>query len=147
MPQMDGIEATLAIRAAEKAAGRGRVPIIAVTANPDKSLCLNADMDDFLFKPVMLPELEQIMKKWVGLPKLEPQSSDKSEKSETHRGSASPTTPIKSIEPQFGFAAAASASDKETLVAAEGDVPMTAAETPVITDAAPPADNSGNVIE
>jgi len=65
MPQMDGIEATIAIRQAEQANNRERVPIIAITANPDRSLCLNADMDDFLFKPVMLPELEQLLKKWL----------------------------------------------------------------------------------
>jgi len=66
MPQMDGIEATIAIRQAEQANNHERVPIIAMTANPDRSLCLNADMDDFLFKPVMLPELEQLLKKWLG---------------------------------------------------------------------------------
>jgi CheY-like chemotaxis protein len=105
MPQMDGIEATIAIRQAEQANNRKRVPIIAMTANPDRSLCLNADMDDFLFKPVMLPELEQLLKKWLG----KEEKSDLLElKAESHAGSSVPNMPMKSIEPQFGFAASAS---------------------------------------
>ncbi|MDR3613440.1 MAG: response regulator [Candidatus Obscuribacterales bacterium] len=112
MPQIDGIEATIAIRQAEQANNRERVPIIAMTANPDRSLCLNADMDDFLFKPVMLPELEQLLKKWLS----------KEEKSESkvssigaalqstaasHAGASVEDLPMKSIKPKFGFAASA----------------------------------------
>jgi CheY-like chemotaxis protein/signal transduction histidine kinase len=54
MPEMDGFEATAAIRAKEGDAGR-RVPIIAVTAHAmkgDEERCLRAGMDGYVAKPV-----------------------------------------------------------------------------------------------
>ncbi len=53
MPEMDGFEATLAIRSREK--GDRRVPIVAATANAyseDKARCLAAGMDDYISKPI-----------------------------------------------------------------------------------------------
>jgi CheY-like chemotaxis protein len=54
MPEMDGLEATRAIRQREKGSGR-HVPIIAVTANAmtgDREQCLQAGMDDYVAKPL-----------------------------------------------------------------------------------------------
>ena len=59
MPEMDGLAATAAIRAAETPAG-GRVPIVAMTAHAmdgDRQRCLDAGMDGYLTKPVRSADL------------------------------------------------------------------------------------------
>ncbi|GGC65504.1 response regulator [Undibacterium terreum] len=59
MPVMDGIEATLAIRARELIQG-GHVPIVAMTANVmagDRERCLQAGMDDYISKPIQAGKL------------------------------------------------------------------------------------------
>jgi PAS domain S-box-containing protein len=54
MPEMDGFQATAAIRARERTGG-GRMPIVALTAHAmsgDAERCLAADMDAYVSKPV-----------------------------------------------------------------------------------------------
>ncbi len=66
MPGMDGFEATKAIRLHE--AGRGRAPIVALTANAqssDRERCLAAGMDDFLAKPLQAASLERVLRRWL----------------------------------------------------------------------------------
>ena len=63
MPEMDGIEATRRIRAAEAASGAPRTPIVALTANAfgeDREACLAAGMDDFLVKPLDRERLAEL---------------------------------------------------------------------------------------
>ena len=66
MPEMDGFEATRAIRLAEQAAGTGRhLPIVALTANAvkgDRDRCLAAGMDTYLTKPVNRGQLEECIR-------------------------------------------------------------------------------------
>ena len=65
MPKMDGLEATTAIRSREVAKQNQRVPIIAMTANPDRERCIKAGMDDFIFKPVLLAQLRDLLDRWL----------------------------------------------------------------------------------
>jgi CheY-like chemotaxis protein len=65
MPHMSGLEATAAIRSAEKELHKPETPIIAMTANPDKQKCLNVGMNDFIFKPVMLEPLQIVLSRWI----------------------------------------------------------------------------------
>ncbi len=63
MPEMDGLEATRRIRAAESASGT-HTPIIALTANAfgeDREACLAAGMDDFLVKPLARERLAELL--------------------------------------------------------------------------------------
>jgi CheY-like chemotaxis protein/HPt (histidine-containing phosphotransfer) domain-containing protein len=63
MPEMDGLEATRAIRARDRGATR-RQPIIAMTAHAmkgDEERCLAGGMDGYVSKPVRFEELEYVI--------------------------------------------------------------------------------------
>jgi signal transduction histidine kinase/CheY-like chemotaxis protein len=67
MPEMDGFEATMAIREAELVTGR-HVPIIALTASAmesDREHCMAAGMDDYLSKPIKPKELAEMLERWI----------------------------------------------------------------------------------
>ena len=69
MPQMDGFEATRAIRAAEVGTDR-HVSIVALTANAmqqDREQCLAAGMDDYLTKPFTKQALTAAVERWAEL--------------------------------------------------------------------------------
>jgi CheY-like chemotaxis protein len=63
MPVLDGLDATRAIRVAERATGH-HLPIIALTANAmkgDDLICLEAGMDAYLTKPIDLDRLAAML--------------------------------------------------------------------------------------
>jgi PAS domain S-box-containing protein len=64
MPEMDGLEATKAIR--EK--GFDTIPIVAMTAHAmkgDREMCFEAGMDDYITKPIKRELVFEILEKWV----------------------------------------------------------------------------------
>jgi len=66
MPEMDGFEATAAIRAIE-AGSSHHTPVIAVTASAiegDRERCLRAGMDDYLPKPVSRHAIQTMLTRW-----------------------------------------------------------------------------------
>ena len=69
MPEMDGFDATKAIRAREASENAGRkTPIIALTANAvvgDRERCIAAGMDDYIPKPMSPEQLEEVLARWV----------------------------------------------------------------------------------
>jgi CheY-like chemotaxis protein len=68
MPEMDGFEATCAVRLKEAAASSSSIPIIAMTASAmqaDRDRCLQAGMSDFIAKPVQPGELAEILARWL----------------------------------------------------------------------------------
>jgi CheY-like chemotaxis protein/HPt (histidine-containing phosphotransfer) domain-containing protein len=67
MPEMDGFEATAAIRERERGTGR-RLPIVAMTAyamKGDRERCLAAGMDGYVSKPIQPRELWQAIEQLV----------------------------------------------------------------------------------
>ena len=71
MPEMDGFEATAAIRRAEGSARH--LPIIAMTANAlqgDRERCIAAGMDDYIAKPISAVQLGERLAAWLrdGMP-------------------------------------------------------------------------------
>jgi signal transduction histidine kinase/CheY-like chemotaxis protein len=64
MPEMDGFEATAAIRTWEKVTG-GHIPIIAMTAHAlkgDEERCLQSGMDAYIAKPIRSADLLELVK-------------------------------------------------------------------------------------
>jgi two-component system sensor histidine kinase/response regulator len=72
MPEMDGFQATAAIRSIQQMGGQ-RTPIIAMTAHAmkgDRERCLAGGMDDYLSKPIVTATLIQLIERWTSQPYL-----------------------------------------------------------------------------
>lgn len=66
MPLIDGFEATRIIRQRED--GKAGVPILAFSATihpHDYNLCLQAGMNDIVFKPILFDNLREKLAQWV----------------------------------------------------------------------------------
>ena len=67
MPIVDGYEAARAIRRREQQDGR-YVPVVALTANAldgERERCQEAGMNDYLSKPLRVPELIAVLRRWI----------------------------------------------------------------------------------
>jgi signal transduction histidine kinase/ActR/RegA family two-component response regulator len=74
MPEMDGLDACRAIRAHERATGRLRTPIIAVTASVlayETASYFEAGMDDVVAKPIELRRLIEVLETSLAPPAVE----------------------------------------------------------------------------
>jgi two-component system sensor histidine kinase/response regulator len=74
MPEMDGLEATAAIRDLERGQPR-RLPIIALTAHAmkgDRDACLAAGMDAYLSKPIHAKELFAVIERFTAATPADP---------------------------------------------------------------------------
>jgi two-component system sensor histidine kinase/response regulator len=68
MPEMDGLDATMAIREKEKSTGE-HIPIIAMTAHAlkgDEERCLSVGMDAYISKPIRTNELFATIERFLG---------------------------------------------------------------------------------
>jgi len=68
MPEMDGLEATRAVRALPADAPSRDIPIIAMTANAmagDREECMAAGMNDYIAKPVTPASLSELLDRWL----------------------------------------------------------------------------------
>lgn len=78
MPEMDGLEATIAIRQQEKETNE-HIPIIALTAHAmkgDRERCLHAGMDFYISKPVEPKVLNEVISQWAPQRRLLDQSRE-----------------------------------------------------------------------
>ena len=69
MPEMDGYQATKAIRNGDAGEYYKNVTIIALTANAmqgDRDKCLSAGMTDYLTKPLDFDALNPKLQQWLG---------------------------------------------------------------------------------
>ncbi|MCM1478672.1 MAG: ATP-binding protein [Muribaculaceae bacterium] len=67
MPELDGVDATKIIRGQGDAYSK-ELPIIALTANAvsgAKEMFLESGLNDFISKPIQIPQLEKILAKWL----------------------------------------------------------------------------------
>lgn len=115
MPVLDGFQATRAIRAAEIAAGRTPVPIVALTAHVVGSRAnewQDAGMVDCVTKPFTLAAIEACLRRWVPEDRLNAKNDGGMQGSEifvdaatsptppgTFAGELPPTAPLPVLDP------------------------------------------------
>ncbi len=100
MPEMDGIDTTIAIRKLN--VKYSSLPIIALTANAvvgAKELFIKEGLNDFLSKPIELGKLNAMLKRWLPEDKLIP--VDTKDKSQVDNNPLSVT--VRGLEPEHGL--------------------------------------------
>ena len=95
MPRLDGYQLTAAIRAGEAERGLPRTPVLALTAaalKGDAERALGAGMDDYLVKPVSIPQLVERLHHW--LPHLRGEDAPATPQQTTMTAVVEPLAPI-----------------------------------------------------
>jgi len=90
MPEMDGLDATRAVRGAGPEALNHGIPIIATTAHAmqgDRDKCIEAGMDDYIAKPITPAALTELLDRW--LPEVEARTRTGAARAHTLRPRAS----------------------------------------------------------
>jgi len=85
MPEMDGLEATAAVRRKENSTGKHQ-PIIALTAHAmkgDQERCLASGMDGYLTKPIRPQDMDVVLDRYLKLRVKNPNPPAFVEKTET----------------------------------------------------------------
>ncbi len=65
MPKLDGYEATRKIRIYQQEKQQNRTPIVGMTAYGTENTCIEAGMDAYLPKPVLLPDLQLTLESFL----------------------------------------------------------------------------------
>jgi len=93
MPEMDGFQATAAIR--NRGDRKAQVPIVALTASAldgDRDRCLQAGMDEYVPKPLTLEDLRNALARWLpkeaDVPEPDIPSQEKAQGADFDMGSA-----------------------------------------------------------
>src|SRR5258707_9027820 len=127
MPEMDGYQATQVIRKQEESLDQSRLPktpvhIIAITANAmqgDAEKCFAAGMNDYLSKPMGLPDLQAALDRWqspVQIDQLSPFGNDRVGEAEViARGISGPRIEQEEAPVDIQHLAEATGSDPEQL--------------------------------
>ncbi|OQX96425.1 hypothetical protein B6I21_01070 [candidate division KSB1 bacterium 4572_119] len=87
MPEMDGYEATRAIRSGKTNIINSSIPIIAMTAHAmkgDREKCITAGMDDYVTKPINPKKLSETIAKWIPANHFRPKKIDKENNGENN---------------------------------------------------------------
>jgi CheY-like chemotaxis protein len=109
MPEMDGIEATAAIRAWEveqekQGIDRSAVPIIALTANAVsgmREMFIEKGFNDFLAKPIDVSKLDEILARWIPKEKREKKGTGNGDRYSNDKPQSLP--PISGVDIQKGI--------------------------------------------
>ncbi|AZQ12774.1 hybrid sensor histidine kinase/response regulator [Shewanella khirikhana] len=79
MPEMDGYQATVAIRLGDAGEQCKDIPIIAMTANAmkgDKEQCLEAGMNDYVAKPLEIGVLSEVLQRYLSAQHMQPSDEE-----------------------------------------------------------------------
>ena len=123
MPVMDGLAATAWIRQRERELGEPRRTIIALTADAfaeSRTRCLNAGMDDFLTKPIVIQTLTQLLSRWL------PRDDQQNQRNPHNQRDTTPAATVPPIDsPTAGEEAVLPTFDESAMLALlDGDLDM-----------------------